>query len=58
MMDMFSASPWLFAVVGGTIILGIFIAYGMIKSSHASRRQVDTAERGARELYHKDEGKR
>ena len=57
MIDMFSASPWLFAVFGGAILLGIFIAYGMFKSGKASRRQVNTAERGARELYHKDESK-
>lgn len=52
-----SASPWLFAILGGAVLLGLAIAYGMMKSSHASRRQRDAAERGARDLYHKDESK-
>lgn len=52
-----SATPWLFAVLGGAIVLGLAIAYGMMKSSQASRRQREAAERGARELYHKDESK-
>lgn len=52
-----SSFPWLFAILGGAVILGIAIAYGMYKSGQASRRQINTAERGARELYHKDESK-
>lgn len=50
-----SASPWLFAILGGAVLLGIAIAYGAMKSSHASRRQRDAAEEGARKMYHKDE---
>lgn len=49
--------PWLFAVLGGVIILGIAIAYGAYKSSKATPRQKDAAERGAHELYHKDQHK-
>lgn len=56
-MTEFAASPWLFAVAGGALLLAIALAYGMMKSRSASRRQVDAAERGARELYHKDESK-
>jgi hypothetical protein len=52
-----SAAPWLFAVLGGAVILGLAIAYAVIKSSRASRRQRDAAERGARDLYHKDQSK-
>lgn len=53
-----SASPWLFAIVGGAVLLGIAIAYGAVKSSHASRRQRDAAEEGARKMYHKDDADR
>jgi hypothetical protein len=53
----FSATPWLIAVVGGTIILGIAIAFAAIKSSQATRRQRQAGEQGARDLYHKDEGR-
>lgn len=49
--------PWLFAIVGGAIILGLAIAYGLIKSSQATRRQRAAGEQGARELYHKDESR-
>ncbi|HWJ86485.1 MAG TPA: hypothetical protein VNS12_00245 [Pelagibacterium sp.] len=46
---------WLFAVLGGAIILGIALAVGANRSSHATRRQQDAGERGARELYHKEQ---
>lgn len=49
--------PWLFAVLGGVVILGIFLAYGAWKSSRATRRQKAAAERGAHEMYHEEEGK-
>lgn len=53
----FSTMPWLFAVFGGAAILGVALAYGAYKSSKASRIQREAAERGAREIYHKDEPK-
>ncbi len=53
----FSSMPWLFAVLGGAVILGLIIAYGATKSGRANRRQRDAAERGARDLYHKDQSK-
>ncbi|WP_158541512.1 hypothetical protein [Pelagibacterium lacus] len=53
-----SPYAWLFAVLGGAIILGIVIAYGAIKSSQATRRQKDAAERGTRDMYHKDQNPR
>lgn len=46
--------PWLFAVLGGAIILGLVIAYGAFKSSKATPAQKARAERGAEEAYHKD----
>jgi len=49
--------PWLFAVLGGAVILGLVIAYGAIKSSKATPRQKETAERAAHDIYHKDESK-
>lgn len=47
--------PWLFAVVGGALILGIVLAYGAWKSSNATRRQKAAAERGAHDLYQEDD---
>lgn len=49
--------PWLFAVLGGAVILGVVIAYGAFKSSKATPRQKDAAEHGARDIYHKDQSK-
>lgn len=49
--------PWLFAVLGGAVILGLVIAYGAFRSSKATPRQEQAAERGAHDLYHKDESK-
>ncbi|WP_421952458.1 hypothetical protein [Pelagibacterium sp.] len=49
--------PWLFAVLGGAVILALVIAYGVIRSSKATPRQKEAAERGAHDLYHKDESK-
>ncbi|UYQ71420.1 hypothetical protein OF122_15400 [Pelagibacterium flavum] len=49
--------PWLFAVLGGAVILGLVIAYGAIRSSKATPRQKDAAEHAAHDLYHKDESK-
>ncbi|WP_417580219.1 hypothetical protein [Pelagibacterium sp.] len=49
--------PWLFAVLGGAVILGLVIAYGAFRSTKATPRQKDAAERGAHEIYHKDESK-
>lgn len=49
-----STMPWFFAVLGGAAILALVLAYGVYKSSSASRRQRDAAEKGARDLYDKD----
>lgn len=49
--------PWLFAVLGGAIILGIVIAYGAFKSSKATPRQKAAGEQATRDLYHKDQSK-
>lgn len=46
---------WLFAVLGGAIILGIALAVGAYRSSRATRRQQDAGEKGAREMYHKEQ---
>ena len=46
--------PWLFAVLGGAIILGFVIAYGAYKSSRAKSRQKRAAQRATHDLYHKD----
>lgn len=46
--------PWLFAVLGGAIILGLFLAYGAYKSSTATRRQKQAAERGAQRIYEEE----
>lgn len=49
--------PWLFAVLGGAIILGAVLVYGVLKAHKASGRQRAAAERGAHDLYHKDQSK-
>ena len=44
------AFPWLFAVLGGAVILALVIAYGAIRSSKATTRQKDAAEQGQLQL--------
>ncbi len=49
--------PWLFAVLGGAVILGIVIAYGSFRASKATKRQQEAGEHAAHEIYHKDQAK-
>lgn len=51
-------APWLFAVLGGAVLLGVALVYGIVQSRKATRRQREAAERGAHELYHEKDGKR
>lgn len=48
-------APWFLAVVGGTIILGIAIAYGMMRGGRRTPREERRTEQGTRDIYHKDE---
>lgn len=48
------AWPWLFAVLGGAVLLGIGIAFGMSRAAHATRAQRQASEDGARRLYGKE----
>lgn len=48
-------APWFLAVVGGTIVLGIAIAYGMLRSGRRSPGEKRRTEAGTRDIYHKDE---
>lgn len=56
MADFFTI-PWLFAVAGGALILGAVIAYGAWRGSHTTRRQMQTGERAAHDLFHPEEHK-
>ena len=49
--------PWLVAVLAGAVVLGAVLVYGILRSRRASARQRMGAERGAHDLYHKDESK-
>jgi hypothetical protein len=49
-------APWFLAVVGGTIVLGIAIAYGMIRVGRRTPREKRRTEEATREIYHKDKG--
>ncbi len=53
----FSSSAWLFAVLGGAILLGLAIAYGVFKSAKTSPREEQVGEQATRDLYHKDQAK-
>jgi hypothetical protein len=48
-------TPWFLAVVGGTIVLGIAIAYGMIRVGRRSPSEQRRTEEATREIYHKDD---
>lgn len=42
---------WLFVVVGGPTILGIVMAYGMIKQRRLTRVEKEAADRKTKEMY-------
>jgi hypothetical protein len=42
---------WLFAVAGGALILGLAIAYGIMRGRKVTPREHASAERGARDIY-------
>jgi hypothetical protein len=47
-------APWFLAVVGGTIVLGIVIAYGMLRSGGRTPREKRRTEEATRDIYHKE----
>lgn len=48
-------TPWFLAVVGGTIVLGIAIAYGFWRNRKRTIAERMQTEAATREIYHKDE---
>jgi hypothetical protein len=46
---------YFFAVVGGAAILGAAIAYGIMRSKQRTQREKLATERGAHELYEKED---
>lgn len=46
-------SIWLFVVVGGAVLLGLAIAWGIFRSRQETRTEVERAEEGTREIYGK-----
>jgi hypothetical protein len=46
---------YFFAVVGGALILGLAIAYGFMRSKQRTQREKLAAERGAHEVYEKED---
>lgn len=49
-------APWFLTVVGGTIVLGIAIAYAMLRTSRRTPREKRRTEEATRDIYHKDKG--
>ena len=47
-------TPWFLVVVGGTLVLGIAIAYGMMRGSRRPPREEQRTEAATRDIYHKD----
>ena len=46
---------WFFAVVGGTIILALVLAYGLMLTRRRSAAQRRLNEQGAHDIYQKEE---
>jgi hypothetical protein len=46
-------TPWFLAVVGGTIVLGIAIAYGIISSRQRTDQERAETDAASRKVYHK-----
>jgi hypothetical protein len=51
-----SALPWLFATAGGVVILGAFIAYGIIATRTRTRneRERRLRDEGTRKVYREE----
>lgn len=46
---------WIIAILGGAIVLGGAIAYGMIQGRKVTPAEDFASEQKTREIYHKDE---
>lgn len=46
--------PWVLIVAIGTLILGLAIAYGVMRNSRRTPREKAISEAGAHDLYKKD----
>jgi hypothetical protein len=45
---------WLFVVVGGPIILGLIMAYGMMKRRRLTHAEKDARDQKTEKLYHSE----
>jgi hypothetical protein len=54
MMDL-AALPWTYIVFACTVLVALGIAWGLYQSSRTTKAEERAAERGAREIYKKDE---
>jgi hypothetical protein len=50
-MENLLASPWLLAVAGGALILGIAIAIGLKRAGSRTRAEKAVSDAGARKVY-------
>jgi hypothetical protein len=50
----YSALPWLFATAGGVVILGAFIAYGIIATRTRNERERRLRDEGTRKVYREE----
>jgi hypothetical protein len=48
--------PWVYIVIGGVIILGIAIAYGIIRNNGRTYAERATSERATHQLYEREDG--
>lgn len=48
-------SGWFLVIVGGTIVLGLAIAYGFLRSRRQTRAERMATERAAHEIYEKED---
>ena len=50
-MENLLASPWLLAVAGGALILGLAIAFGLKRAGSRTRAEKAVSDAGARRVY-------
>ena len=48
-------APWFLVLVGGTIVLGIAIAYGVLRNRQRTTREKLQTEAATRDIYHKED---
>lgn len=54
-MTAFGFGAWVLVVLGGMIVLGVAIAYGIVRNASRTRAERAASERATHELYQRED---